>query len=112
MRRLRERDRGLTEEEARDRVLSQGTVAEKVGRVEGRGRGRGVVVWNDGGREELEGEVGRVMSEVERGRRGWWRWWLWGSPVVAVVVGLWEVWRGWGAKRGFEERRKMEKAKL
>ncbi len=112
MRRLRERDKGLTEGEARDRVLSQGTVAEKAERVEARGKERGVVVWNDGGREELGEEVGRVMREVERVRRGWWGWWLWGSPVVALVVGLWEVWRGWGARRGFEERKEVEKAKL
>jgi len=112
MRRLRERDKGLTEGEARDRVLSQGTVAEKAERAEARGKGRGVVVWNDGGREELGEEVGRVMREVERVRRGWWGWWLWGSPVVALVVGLWEVWRGWGARREFEERKKVEKAKL
>lgn len=113
MRRLRERDPGLTEAEARDRVLSQGTVKEKVERVKARGLGkRGAVVWNDGGKGELEGEVRRVMGEVERGRRGWWAWWLWGSPVVAVAVGGWEVWRGWRARRGFEERMKGEKAML
>lgn len=110
--RLRDRDRGLSEQEARDRVLSQGTVKEKVARAEYRGEGRGVVVWNDGVKEVLEREVERVMKEVERGRRGWWGWWLWGNPLAAVVVGAWEVYVGWRAKREFERGRVREKARL
>lgn len=106
MKRLRERDKGLSEGEARDRVGSQMGVEEKVGRTEGRGAGRGKVVVNDGGRGELEGEVRRVLGEVEaEGGGRLWGWWLWGSPVGAVGVGAWEVYKGWRARRRWEGER-------
>lgn len=105
MQRLRERDKGLSEQEARDRVGSQMGVGEKVERTRARGGARGKVVVNDLGRGELEGGVGRVMGEV-RGEAGWVRgWWLWGSPVEAVGVGGWEVYRGWRARRRWEGER-------
>src|SRR5689334_18929932 len=53
MRRLRAGDPHLSEEDARNRVKSQGDGRDKARRCERRGKGRGVVVWNDGGREEL-----------------------------------------------------------
>ncbi|KAI4171616.1 MAG: hypothetical protein LQ343_004094 [Gyalolechia ehrenbergii] len=101
--RLRARDPHLSEKEARDRVASQSAVGGKVARTEARGVGRGFVVWNDGTREELAGEVGRVMREVERGRRGVWRWVFWVGWPVAVVWGMWEVWRGWSGRREWEK---------
>ncbi|KLU89362.1 hypothetical protein MAPG_08333, partial [Magnaporthiopsis poae ATCC 64411] len=48
----------------KDRVRSQGDVRDKARRCEARGRGRGVVVWNDGDRAELEREVARVVDEI------------------------------------------------
>ncbi len=104
MRRLRERDQGLSAEEAGERVGSQMGVGEKVARTRMRGGGRGKVVWNDGDRGQLEGEVGRVMGEV-RGEAGGgaWGWWLVGSPWGVVGVAGWEVWRGWRARRRWEE---------
>ena len=44
--RLRDRDSHLTEEDARNRVMSQGDVREKAERCLRRGPGNGVVVWN------------------------------------------------------------------
>ena len=106
MRRLRERDKGLSAEEAEERVGSQMAVGEKVGRTRMRGAQRGKVVWNDGDREELEREVERVVREVkgEGGGRVW-GWWLWGSPVGVVGAAGWEVWRGWWARRRWEGER-------
>ena len=102
MRRLRERDKGLSEGEARERVGSQMGVREKVGRTRGRG-GRGWVVWNDGGRGELGGEVGGVVRELRERWGGWWGGWLWVSPVVAGGMGVWVVWRGWRCRREWEK---------
>ena len=113
MRRLRERDRGLSAREAEERVGSQMGVGEKVGRTEARGRRRGKVLLNDKGKAELEGEVRRVVGEV-RGEGGGkvWGWWLWGSPVGCLLVGVWEVWHSWGARRRWEGEHGKEKARL
>ncbi|KAL9599894.1 MAG: hypothetical protein Q9219_003527 [cf. Caloplaca sp. 3 TL-2023] len=106
MQRLRARDTHLSEEEAGDRVASQGDVEGKVRRTKARGVGRGFVVWNDGGREELGAEVRKVMGEVEgRGRRrGVWRWVFWVCWPMAVGWGVWEVWRGWRGRREWVRR--------
>lgn len=113
MRRLRERDKALSAEEARDRVGSQMGVVEKVERTRARGEGRGKVVWNDGGKAELKKEVERVVEEIRReGGGGLRRWWLWGSPLGVVGVGGWEVWKGWRARKRWEVERRREKARL
>lgn len=113
MRRLRERDRGLSLQEAEDRVGSQMGVGEKVGRTRARGGRRGKVVLNDGDRGVLEREVGRVIGEVrgEGGGRAW-EWWLMGSPYGVAGVSAWEVYLGWRARRGWEEERRRERARL
>jgi len=112
MERLRARDPHLTEVEARDRVGSQGGVGEKVRRAEMRGDGAGVVVWNDGGRGELVGEVARVMWEVERGHPRWWAWLLLVVPPLGGVVALRGVLRSWLMARRWEAVKEREKAKL
>ena len=102
MSRLRIRDPHLSEEEAGNRVASQGGVDEKVAKTEARGKGRGYVIWNDGSREQLEGRVKDFVKEVERGRRGFWRWAL----LVLWPMGL--LWAGWEVGRGWWERRRWE----
>lgn len=114
MRRLRGRDKGLSGQEAEDRVGSQMGVEEKVARTRARGKERGKVVWNDGDKEgDLGGEVRRVIGEV-RGEGGGqvWRWWLWGSPVGMMGVCGREVYLGWRARRKWEIERVREKANL
>ena len=110
MRRLRERDPHLSPGEAEDRVRSQGDVRGKVERVRGMG-GRGKVVWNDEGKEELKGEMERVLDEVRRGRRGWWTWLLVGCPPLAVLVGVWSVLTGWLDRRKWERREREGQGK-
>ena len=113
MRRLRERDRGLSEREAEERVASQMGVEEKVGRTRMRGASRGKVVLNDGDKGDLEREVGRVMGEVKgEGGGGVWGWWLLGSPCGVLGVSAWEVYLGWRARRRWEEERRREKTRL
>lgn len=107
MRRLRGRDPHLSSREAEDRVGSQMGVGEKVGRTEARGEGRGVVVWNEGSREELERGVAEVMRGLE-GKRGVWGLWLWGSPYVAGAMAGWEVWKGWRGRWEWEARKRIE----
>lgn len=109
MGRLRERNPGLSVGEAEERVGSQMGGGEKEGRTRGRGEGRGVVVFNDGGVGELRGRVGEVVGGLERGRKGVWRWWLWGSPVGAVVVAFWFVFLGWRDRRRWERGRERER---
>ena len=107
MRRLRGRDAHLSAQEAEDRVGSQMAVAEKVGRTEARGGGRGVVLWNEGSKEELEKGVAEVMRALE-GKSGVWGLWLWGSPYVAGAMASWEVWKGWRGRREWEARKRIE----
>ena len=112
MRRLRERDPGLGDEEARDRVGSQWDVRDKARRAEERGVGWGWVVWNDGGREELEREVGGVMAGVQRGSPRWWAKLLLAVPVLGLGVGVWGLVWNWWAKRRWEGEKRREKARL
>jgi len=110
--RLRARDAHLTEEDARNRVISQGDIREKVKRCERRGPGRGVVVWNDGAKEDLERDLARVMEEVRRGSPGWWSWLLWVCPPVAAVAAGVSWWKMKRVQESWEEEKKREKAKL
>lgn len=104
MQRLRARDTGLSAAEARQRVGSQMSVAEKVDRCRERGAAAGRVVWNDESKEALQVEVARAVEGLEQGR-GWpWRWWLWASPLVALAWALLAVWNGWRARRRWERR--------
>lgn len=106
MQRLCARDTALSTQEARERVGSQMSVAEKVDRCRERGVDAGRVVWNDESKEELQVKVARMVKELEQGR-GWrWRWWLWASPIVAVGWAAWAVWSGWRARRRWERREK------
>lgn len=103
MQRLQARDAGLSLEEAKNRVLSQMEMREKVGRCKERGERKGLVIWNDGGREELKNQVSGAVKRLESGRGFWWMLWLWASPFVALAVAGWEVWKGWRAKKRWEE---------
>lgn len=110
--RLRSRDPHLSAEDARNRVQSQGDVREKARRCEARGRGRGLVVWNDGGREELRAEVERAVRGVRKESPVWWGWLLWLVPPVAVMQAVRTYYANLGINRRWEEGELREKAKL
>lgn len=112
MRRLRERDSHLSEEDAANRVSSQGDVQGKVRRAEARGAGYGVVVRNDGGRDELKAEVERVMQRVRRGSPRWWSLLLLAFPPLAGFAALLAWYRNRGINKRWKETELREKAKL
>lgn len=108
MRRLRERDTGLSLREAEERVGSQGDVRVKAERAGRRGEGWGAVVWNDGGKGELAEEVARVVEACRRGSPAWWGRLLWACPPLALVSALWCYIRGMRAKRAWEKEMGIE----
>ena len=99
-------------EDAENRVRSQGDVREKARRAEFKGRGRGAVVWNDKGLEELGGEVRRVMGELKGGRPDWWGVLLWLCAPVGLAVAGWEWWGNLKGEREWMGVVERERAKL
>lgn len=112
MRRLRARDEHLTEEDARNRVKAQWDVRDKAERCLRRGERAGVVVWNDGEKEDLRREIDRVMAGVREGSPQWWAWLLLLFPPLGLVSGGWSYVRSWWIKRQWETEKAREKAKL
>lgn len=110
--RLRARDAHLTAEDAENRVMSQGDVREKARRALARGKGRGVVVWNDGDREDLEKEIARVMAEVEKASPQWWAWACLVCPPLVVAAAAWTIAWNWRDQKAWAEAGRKEKAKL
>ena len=112
MRRLRERDPHLSEEEAESRVISQTDVRLKAEQSRARGEGKGLVVWNDGTREELRLQIDDAMRTLRRGSDGWWSWLLLACPPLAIVVALWRVRENARFQREWEVKSKEIKGKL
>ncbi|KAK3379479.1 dephospho-CoA kinase-domain-containing protein [Lasiosphaeria ovina] len=112
MRRLRARDPHLSANDAANRVRSQGDVRDKARRAEVRGGARGLVVWNDAGRDELAAEVRRAMEVIDAASPRWWSMVLWLCPPAAVVVGLWNFWMNVRINRQWAEAELRERAKL
>ncbi|KAL9105379.1 MAG: hypothetical protein Q9227_009435 [Pyrenula ochraceoflavens] len=113
MRRLRERDGHLSQEEAENRVLSQGDVKGKARRAKAKGGvGRGYVVWNDGAKGDLEGQLGKVIEDLRKRSPRWWSWVCLLVPGVGALAAAWSVTRAWWDRRKWAETEKREKAKL
>lgn len=112
MKRLRDRDAHLTEEDARNRVHSQMDVREKADRALKRGPGAGEVVWNDGDREHLDREMHRVMADVKERSPRWWAWLLLLAPPLAGIAGLYSFLKSWLIMRRWRAEKQREKAKL
>ncbi|KAI3337334.1 dephospho-CoA kinase [Xylariaceae sp. AK1471] len=112
MKRLMERDPHLSAEDAQNRVLSQTDVRLKAKRCEARGKGRGVVIWNDGSREELKANIDTCIQEIRRSSPPWWNWLCLLFPPLGVAAGAWVYWQNIRIDRKWREMELKEKAKL
>ncbi|ESZ97806.1 dephospho-CoA kinase [Sclerotinia borealis F-4128] len=112
MQRLRDRDPHLTEEDAENRVKSQGDVREKAKRCQARGEGRGLVVWNDEGKDELKLELQKVMGTIRSKSPRWWAWLLLLCPPLAGLAGIWNYWRNLAINKEWKRGELQAKAKL
>ncbi|KAK8049334.1 dephospho-CoA kinase [Apiospora phragmitis] len=109
MRRLTDRDGHLTPDDARNRVASQMDVRLKARRCEARGGDRGVVVWNDGSRDELKANIDAAMAQIQRRSPGWWNMLLllcppWRSRRGRVISGGMYRSTGLGRNRSYRRR--------
>ena len=112
MGRLRARDPHLSAEDARARVESQVGVGEKVKRVEARGDGMGVVVWNDKESDELQREVRKGMDEVRVGSPAWWAMLLWLLPPLGMFIAFETMLRSALARKTWLLEKQRERARL
>lgn len=110
--RLRARDAHLSAEDAENRVRSQGDLQAKVEKAQFRGAKRGVVVWNDGGKEDLENEVRRAMATVAGSSPRWWAWLLLLVPPVGAGVAIWNLVLNFWRQKRWESRVRDDKPKL
>ncbi|EEH17775.1 dephospho-CoA kinase [Paracoccidioides brasiliensis Pb03] len=111
--RLRARDAHLSQEDAENRVKSQGDVKAKVARAEARGveAARGLAVWNDADRAQLEVKVRKVMETVAASSPQWWAWMLL-VPPLGVTVAAWNLAVNYRGKKKWEEKLAKDRAKL
>lgn len=112
MQRLRARDSHLSEEDAKNRVASQWDVRDKAERCLRRGEKAGVVVWNDGDKEDLKRQIDETMRKLKRSSPQWWAWLLLLCPPLAAMSGSWSYVRSWWIKRQITAEKQREKAKL
>ncbi|GAD92087.1 dephospho-CoA kinase, putative [Paecilomyces variotii No. 5] len=114
MQRLRARDPHLSAEDAENRVRSQGDVLGKVAKAEFRGtsNARGVIIWNDGDRTDLEKEVQRAMSTINASSPRWWSWFLLLAPPLGAASAVWNMAINFTTKKSWDQKAQREKAKL
>jgi dephospho-CoA kinase len=114
MARLRARDAHLSAEDAENRVKSQGDVKGKVEKAEFRGTAdaRGVIVWNDGDRGQLQQEVARAISRIQGSSPQWWAWCLLVAPPLGVSVMAWNLLVNFSTRRRWGKKVDRERANL
>ncbi|KAI1173749.1 dephospho-CoA kinase [Nemania sp. FL0916] len=112
MKRLMERDSHLSAEDAQNRVLSQTDVRLKAKRCEARGKGKGVVVWNDGSRAELKTSIDSCLREIRASSPPWWNWVCLLFPPLGVAAGAWVYWQNIRINQRWKDLELQNKAKL
>ena len=111
MQRLRDRDPHLSAEDAKNRVLSQGDVRVKAKRALARGPTRGVVVWNDGDKEDLKREMANIMADIQRRTPYWWSYLCLVCPPIGAAAAAWTIWRNWQAQKAWNREQSSDKTK-
>ncbi|PHH67929.1 hypothetical protein CDD82_985 [Ophiocordyceps australis] len=104
MARLMARDSHLTPEDAENRVRSQTDVRVKAARCEARGPQKGIVLWNDGSKEELSQQINAAMGDLRRSSPDWWAWLLLGCPPLALVSAACNVWQNLQLNKRWNEK--------
>ncbi|SPO02783.1 probable dephospho-CoA kinase [Cephalotrichum gorgonifer] len=112
MKRLMERDKHLSKEDAENRVKSQGDVRVKLKRCAARGPGNGIVVLNDGNKDELRERIASAVGELEGANPRWWAWVLLACPPLALVCGAWRYWQNGKINERWRAQEKDALAKL
>ncbi|KAI1330396.1 dephospho-CoA kinase [Xylariaceae sp. FL0255] len=112
MKRLMDRDPHLSHEDAQNRVQSQTDIRLKAKRCEARGKGRGVVVWNDGSREELKANIDNALAEIRGSSPSWWNMLCLLCPPLGVLAGTWAYWHNISINKRWTALELREKAKL
>lgn len=118
MQRLRARDPHLTAEDAENRVRSQVDVREKVEKTRFRNGGgqdkgaRGIVVWNDGDKDDLAREVEKAMQTIQQYSPRWWSWLLLIAPPLGAAAAVWNMAVNFFLQRSWDRKKKREKASL
>ncbi|KAI5926393.1 dephospho-CoA kinase [Camillea tinctor] len=110
--RLMGRDPHLSREDAQNRVLSQMDVRLKARRCEARGKGRGVVVWNDDSKDALKARIHECIQDIRQTSPPWWNWICLLCPPVGVAAGAWIYWQNIRINKRWAEMELNEKAKL
>lgn len=114
MQRLRARDSHLSAEDAENRVRSQGDVLTKVAKAEYRGtsNARGVIIWNDGEKADLEKEVQKAMDTISASSPRWWSWFLLLAPPLGAASAVWNMAVNFTTNRSWDQKVQKERAKL
>ncbi|ORY63502.1 dephospho-CoA kinase [Pseudomassariella vexata] len=112
MKRLMDRDSHLSHEDAQNRVLSQTDVRLKARRCEARGKGKGVVLWNDGSKVQLKADIEAAIQEMQRSSPAWWNYMLLLCPPLAIATGAWTACQNIQINKVWREMETREKAKL
>ncbi|KAH9900625.1 dephospho-CoA kinase [Xylariomycetidae sp. FL2044] len=112
MQRLMERDPHLSRGDAQNRVLSQTDVRLKAKRCEARGEDKGVVIWNDGTKEELKASIESAIGKIRRSSPPWWNFLCLAFPPLGVAAGAWVYWQNVRINKKWQDRELEEKAKL
>ncbi|KAG5983980.1 hypothetical protein E4U54_006183 [Claviceps lovelessii] len=110
--RLMGRDGHLTREDAENRIKSQMDVRVKAERCLQRGDGHGVVLWNDGSRDDLAAGLDDAVGRLRRSSPDWWAWLLLACPPLALALSAWTIWRNVRMNARWEASQKEAKARL